>query len=59
MTSLGKATLAALSSASAFMLVAPRASAEIVCNGAGDCWHAQHGDYNDHPPNGPRRSPHA
>ena len=48
MSSIGKATLAALLSASAFMLVAPKASAEIVCNGAGDCWHAQHSDYADH-----------
>jgi hypothetical protein len=49
MSPIGKATLAALMSASAIMLIAPKASAEIVCNGAGDCWHAQHGDYPDHP----------
>jgi hypothetical protein len=39
-------TTAALLSAGALAMTATTASAAIVCNGAGDCWHVQgHADY--------------
>ena len=42
-------TLAALMGVGAVALVSTSASAAVVCNHDGDCWHAQHGDYPDHP----------
>jgi hypothetical protein len=41
MRTLGKATFAALLGASALAMVSTGASARIVCNADGDCWHTQ------------------
>lgn len=41
MTTLGKMTLAAMLGAGALTLSVASASAAIVCNGAGQCWHAR------------------
>jgi hypothetical protein len=41
-------TFAALVGASALLLAATTASARIVCNSDGDCWHT-HADYNYEP----------
>jgi hypothetical protein len=38
-------TKAILIAASAFALTATTASAEIVCNNDGDCWHAKRSDF--------------
>jgi hypothetical protein len=47
MKTLGKLAAAALLSAGALALTAGSASAEIVCNAEGECWHA-HGHYQYH-----------
>ncbi|HTQ12399.1 MAG TPA: hypothetical protein VMH86_00885 [Rhizomicrobium sp.] len=39
---IGKAALTALLGASALALTATSASAEIVCNQWGECWHVRH-----------------
>jgi hypothetical protein len=41
MNTLGKITFAALISASVLGMTATSASALIVCNGEGECWHAR------------------
>ena len=43
-----KVALAALIVGCGFAFASTTASAEIACNGAGDCWHV-HGDYTFHP----------
>jgi hypothetical protein len=48
MTVFTKVTLAALIGASAIALTATNASARIVCNTEGDCWHV-HSEFN-YPP---------
>jgi hypothetical protein len=48
MKTLGKLAAAALLSAGALAVTAGSASAEIVCNGEGECWHARgHYQYHD------------
>jgi hypothetical protein len=47
MKSLKKLAAAALLTAGALALTVGSASAEIVCNGEGECWHA-HGHYRYH-----------
>ena len=49
MRTVGEFTLAAALAAGALALASTTASAAIVCNRDGDCWHAHHGDYPDHP----------
>ena len=49
MRTVGEMTLAALIGAGALALVSTGASAEIVCNHEGNCWHAHHGDFPDRP----------
>jgi hypothetical protein len=41
MTMLGKMAFASMIGAGALTLSVASASAAIVCNGAGECWHAQ------------------
>ena len=41
MNMLGKITFAALLGASALAMTATGASARIICNADGDCWHAK------------------
>jgi hypothetical protein len=48
MNNLGKLTLAALFGASVLAITTTSASARIVCNADGDCWHV-HGDYEYRP----------
>ena len=45
---IGKVTFAVLLGASALTMAATSASARIVCNGDGDCWHAK-ADYEYQP----------
>jgi hypothetical protein len=48
MTTFGKMTFAALVGASALAMVATSASARVVCNEDGDCWHSK-SDYTYNP----------
>jgi hypothetical protein len=48
MKTFSKVTIAALMGASALAMAATTASARIVCNADGDCWHAQT-EYNYEP----------
>jgi hypothetical protein len=48
MKTFSKVTIAALVGASALAMAATTASARVVCNADGDCWHAQT-EYNYEP----------